>query len=454
MTQTNLEKWNFYLKDATAPQAYIDMGFYFMISAALQRRVWFGSYEMPLFLNIYAILVGDPGIGKGLVIRPVNDILKSFKFKVRGADEVAKIEESLTLLDEAATNHPDTGISLNLKSMLKNAPPSDEIKSSAPLFHLPCTADSTTFESLVREQATAYRRMSIGKKDKFAPNGVYTHSSMYMLLEEMGSFFKKNHENLIRYLMQAFDCNDYHHKTKTQGEDYVKKCCLSILAGCTPTFMAESFNAKVIDEGFSSRALYVFANAPRFDRFEVAGRSPEQIQAFEDVRVHVGKLIKLYGNVKYSPAAYEFMKHYVEHIIPTTRGNVDPKLIPYYARKRVHLQKMTGLFHFADNIDMEVSLESCQKAVAYLDILEKSMFYALQLRGKTPLNKNAKEILDYISKQSTPPTLNQLWKRFSDSLLEPELKEAIRFLLATNQLKKDIAKGTYSLPPKPPTSNP
>lgn len=441
---TNLEKWNYYLKDATSPQSYIDMSFYFMISAALQRRVWFGSYEQPLFPNIYAVLVGDPGTGKGLVIRPVNDILKSFKFRTPNMVETTQIADGIGLLKESAKSTVDQSTLIDLEAMLKNAPADQAIKPTAPLFHLPCTADSTTYESLVHEQATAYRKLSVGYKDKFSPNGIYTHSSMYMLLEEMGSLFRKQHETLIRYLIVAFDCGDYHYKTKHQGEDYVKKCCLSILAGCTPTFMAESFSARVIDEGFSSRALYVYANAPRFDRWEMSKRDESQLMAFEDIKCHVERLIKLYGNIKYTPEANEFMKNYVEHIIPAQRAVIDPKLIPYFARKKVHIMKMTAVIHFADSLSLEVSLDSCKKAVEYLDKIEKSMYYALQLRGKNPLKRDAIMILEYIKKQSVPQTKKMLWIKFVDVLAEKEFVECMKFLVTTGAIKIDSISGVVT----------
>jgi len=76
---TNLEKWRFRLKDVESPNSYIDWSFWFVISSALQRRVWFGHKEDPLHFNQYIFLVGPPATGKGRVIKPVNTLLRANK---------------------------------------------------------------------------------------------------------------------------------------------------------------------------------------------------------------------------------------------------------------------------------------------------------------------------------------------------------------------------------------
>src|ERR1700678_3984880 len=78
---TNFEKWRAYTSDLSSPDSYIDWSWRFVISSSLQRRVWFGSDHMPLFPNMYVILVGEAGIGKGIVIGPATELLKHHKKK-------------------------------------------------------------------------------------------------------------------------------------------------------------------------------------------------------------------------------------------------------------------------------------------------------------------------------------------------------------------------------------
>ena len=76
---TNFEKWRLYTDGLISPDNFIDFGWYFLISAALQRRVWTGPDHQRLYPNIYVIPVAEPGIGKGLVIKQVAELLKFHK---------------------------------------------------------------------------------------------------------------------------------------------------------------------------------------------------------------------------------------------------------------------------------------------------------------------------------------------------------------------------------------
>jgi len=76
---TNLEKWNFYLKDLESPQVFLDWTFYGMISAALQRRLWIGSFgKKEIYPNLYLIFIGPAGVGKSIAANEAKSLFKSF----------------------------------------------------------------------------------------------------------------------------------------------------------------------------------------------------------------------------------------------------------------------------------------------------------------------------------------------------------------------------------------
>lgn len=405
------------MKDITSPQSYIDMGFYYMISVALQRRVWLGSYERPLFPNMYIILVGEPGLGKGLVLRPIGDILKSFP------QQATNLDESQLENEEAANE--------------------DLVKKRGYLL-FPCAADTTTFESLIRENANSIRTTKC-EKNQMAPRGVYSHSSMFFLLEEMGTLFRKQSENLINYLLVAYDCGDPRYKTKHNGEDTVKKCCLSILGGTTPSFMHDSLSDKIIGEGFSSRTIFVYASKDRMAKFDISKLTQDQIESKEVIRKHLLRLSKLFGEVQYAPDAYEYLKNYFELIWPQVRPVGNYTMTPYYARKKVHVLKLALAVHFAESESMTLELKDVQKAMAILEQLEKLMPYALSLKRRNPLDKVSVMILEYIGLHgSSGLTFQQIWERFNAEGAEEEIKECLRFLMATNKLEFDRTSYKYT----------
>jgi hypothetical protein len=226
---TNLEKWRFYNKDITSPDIYINVSFYYMIASALQRRVYLGSDERPLFGNLYIILVGEPGVGKGLVIKPVYDYLRFHKLNrlkltstALGEANVQDVNEEVlkALIDEyQSANNINLPPTVN-KALLGGNPYKPK---EVPLL-IPMAADATTYEALVESQARAFRTIRVTRclDSKLLIKSSYSHSSICFALEEISSLFRKHTEDVVNYLVK--------HKTVTmntgpnQGLENIRTC--------------------------------------------------------------------------------------------------------------------------------------------------------------------------------------------------------------------------------------
>lgn len=403
---SNLERWQFFMKDQPSPDAFIESGFYFMISSALQRRVWVGSPEQPLFPNTYFVLVGGPAVGKGLVITQVNRMMRYF-----GIDS----QNSVIKLDDIKNDFLTAtgGANLTPESTL--------------LF--PMAPSSVTFEALV--QCLNQTLLAIRPTANAAP---YVYKCLAFCLEELSSLMKHNTNKVCDFLLCAFDCGDYDNVTKNAGSDKIRKMCLSILAGTTPVFMQEAFTSRLLADGFSSRTIFVFEIAPRFHRFQISAFSEEQKSARNAILVHMHKLSRLYGQVSYTPAAFECLRGYVEDVLPMARENPNPKLDSYYGRKNVHLQKLAMAIHFADHTSMVVDLPSVEKALDFLARVEKRMHMALSF-GRNPLESISQGILKFI-KVKRKVSVPELLEFASADLREIEIDEVLRLLISTAKVSK------------------
>lgn len=427
MESENLERWRYYMQDIISPNSYIDMGFYFMISSALQRRVYLGHDERPLFPNLYILLIGRPGIGKGLVIKPITNLLKFHKHKDRdkeygtlggvsgnGAAAIKDVEDIIDSLKTTGTQY------------LR-----DKHKEESLIF--PVSADSITYECLVQEHATSVRYHKVPIEHPFVKKGYYRHCSLIFLLEEISTLFRKHTEDVTRYLLKAYDCEDYEHKTKHFGIDSVRRGCLSLLGGTTPDFILEAFNDKLLNEGFASRAISVFESSPRFYRFDMAHFNDEQLGCKTFILKHLFNLYKLFGKVEYSPEAYEFLRYYVEEVLPNCKVNRSPKLDHYYARKNIHLQKLAMAIHFADSTEMVLPLWACEKALSVLNSLEVKMDQALHVSGKNPVGTAAVKI-ERVLECKGPLTFTEIWGLFIHDLDQNQMLEAITYLIQAGKI--------------------
>lgn len=433
---TNFERWQLYMREIPSPQSYIDFGFYYLISAALQRRVWVGPDHYKLYPNVYIILVGEPGIGKGLVIKQIAELLKYHKLEPPGGSvkqepNLQKVEPALIEAVNAANYAEATGVK------------TQKIDLDRPLL-IPVAADATTYEALIRAMAKATRRINYVDFDPALQKDtvkIYTHSSLCFCLEEISSLFRRKTEDVVNFLLKAYDCGDYEYDTKTQGTDRVKRCCLNFFGGTTPSFMQSTFNDRLLNEGFSSRTWFVFEYANRFNSLLIPELSEEQVEARNTLIEHVQKLSKIYGRIHFEQDAWDYLDNWWKNIHPYNKPNTSLKLTPYYARKNIHAQKLAVAMHMGEDAEVndrgepknKIQLATVKSAMEYLDLTEKKMHYAINFDNKNPLSAVGKRLVTYITNNGAQ-SMRDLMIEFWDDVRENELKEIIQHLIAVQKI--------------------
>lgn len=436
---TNFEAWHFYTRDLVAPETFITMSYYSMISTALQRRVYLGSDERPLFANQFVILIGPPGVGKGEAMKPVLAAVKHHKLvkmkivqedQKTSEDQAAALAALLAEMERANDKEPNGAFKKlsNIKDPLM----------------FPVASNCTTYEALVKTHAQSLRSIfpTGDKNSRLLKSGLYTHSSLAFILEEISSLFRKHSEDTIQYLITAFDCNDYENTTIGRGTDKVLSPCLNFLGGTTPSFVKDSFSTRLLSDGFASRVLFVFEERNRFYREDTSSISDEQRAAHAQVIQHIGLLGSLFGLVTFTPEAKAFIKHYIEVVIGENqqRTNPDPKLLSYYSRKNIHIKKLIMAMHFSESLEMVIQLDTCHKAVELLDRIESKMHRALDMAARNPMQPVALKVLKML--ETKPMDKSEIWAEFfQDISTMVELDAVICFLSETGKVQLSSVNG-------------
>lgn len=424
---TNIEKWNFWLRELESPQVFIDFTAYWIVSSALQRRVWYGDYRFsPMFPNLYTVFVGPPGVGKSMAARLAGSkILKTFRLldanKIRNGVEADKAFTDV--ISFSADNTTEQSLIQQLNKSTKS-------------FDIPIV---TTLENGTVVKST---------------NRVQQASMSMLLSEEMTSLFKQSNENISSFLNQCWDAQDYHYKTKTQGEDLIKNVCVTLLGCTTPDKMKKLVASGVLEGGFTARAIPLYCEEPRHKKFKYVF-TKEQWNAFEEFKKHIENLTKVSGEVTFSPDAEEFFKSYYEapkgikSKMETERVNFDKRTDDYYGRKKTHIYKMAMLLHFMEHIDtMEIPLVTLKQAIDILHGVEADMHKALASAGNNPLFEYYRQvydtILEYSQGKSGGITLTQLKLLYGENLDELKLQAVIKWLGETNKIHAKVV-GTRML---------
>lgn len=438
---TNLEKWRLYTRDLVSPDAFIDMGFYYMIASALQRRVWYGPDQDMLFPNVYFILVGEPGVGKGLVLGKINYFLRFFE---RRDKDLNASQLDLLIRKGIRTHETEPTVRDISREIYEVAGDKPKQKITEPTLLFPMAAESTTYAALTGSFAKATRSIDLPENLFLAPTGKYVYKSLSFCLEELSSLFNKNADQIADFFLCAFDCKDYKYETKHQGTDILRKPCLNFIGGTTPVFMQKAFNNTMLNDGFCARSIFVYEFSNRHNKFKIEDLDHEQLEARADLLKHLHALAQLVGRCRMTDEAEEFCRRYFEVELPTgrVRINKSQKLNHYYARKKVHTIKLAMIVHYADALDNLITLQDIHTALRILESVEAKMHYALTF-GENPLAKIQKNIIRYLqglSKMSTDPvvvgkTFEELWIEFADDVREEELRECLKYCLTTGLIK-------------------
>lgn len=411
----NRDKWLAYTDGLSSPSNFVEWSWRFVISAALQRRVAFGSDPkygyMPVFPNVYIILVGKAGVGKGIVISPAIELLRHHKRK------------DFTTLKTSATDNEKVLVASIDKSDMEDAEATTQKlkrggeKIDPPLF--PYAPDATTYEKLVEDMSNAFRRINFQTMNgEGVPKlDIYGHCSLFFGLPELASLLRKRTDDTVNYLLGLYDCPlDYEYKTKTKGQDRVRRGCLNILAGTTPEFMTSVFDQQLIDQGFSSRTFFIYAPKNRKHVGLPEPLTPLQTKYRAELLDHVKELAKLYGEVR--PAAGvrdKFNKWWISY--QEDENHIDtlsPKLGPYKARKNIHTIKVALQEHFSESLDMEIKWESFERAIDVLEREEKNMHIALTFDGANPLGQVSDKVAEYLKHRKNVTMVDLLaefWKQ-------------------------------------------
>lgn len=392
----NLERFHYLCKDLPSPDLFIDYNFNFMVASCLARKVWWGtgnSYIGNLYPNLYLVFVTPPGIGKSLPANTAGRILAS-------------------LVEHHFSEQEQKFLPRNLINL---------------------GPDCITFEKL------AIRTARYNDVIPW-PNGpvkFYHHSSTtFCLGDEMGMLFSEQTKKVISFLMKAWDCGDFEADTINRGELKIKNVCVNFLGCTTPLIMKDLMKTRVLDNGFTGRTIFIYANKKRkkiTDELEV---TESQINETRLMSLHFRKLCKLSPtNVTCSPEAREWLRNWV-NTKEDIRLNQNPRLEDYYARKQAQLKKLAVCHHYADKLDNIITVEDFIAAERLLLRTEPMMHKALVQAGESATYVISEEMKLYL-KQHGETEKKRLQLDFFSLGDWRQLQGALDFLLETAQIRAE-----------------
>ncbi len=188
------------------------------LSSIVQRRQWFTFKGENSYLHLYTILAGPPGVGKGLAMKPMIELLKEI---------------------------PDQHI--------------------AP--------DTATAQGLADELSDSY--VAVVTND----HKIETHA-LTVLCTELGNFLPEYENVMINRLIKLWDGEGYEERTRGKGKLKIPNAHLNFIAGTTPSYLAGTIPDIAWEGGFMSRCVIVFhARESKYEFFQDASATDKNLFA-------------------------------------------------------------------------------------------------------------------------------------------------------------------------------
>jgi len=319
------------------------------VSACLERKVWFDQIRFKYYPNHYIVLVGPPGLSKTTCILNALELVEKVP-----RDQVPYPP------GEGPTN--------------------------------------TTWQALFHRFEKVARTVEIPGLDPMPM------SAMTLKISDISSFLNTENVELVGFLTDVWDCpSKWDKDTRKDGQKIVEGVWINILAGATPSWIAQSFNQNTMDGGFSTRCIFVYAAGKvkkvAFVEDEIADRKKYD-NLKEDLIADLVRICRIMGEYKLTPEAKAWAKDWYDNVLwGGKEPNESTYLGVYKARKQAHSMKVAMCIAAAQRNERIITIDDVKMAVSYLDHIEPEMLKVFSRIGEHSLSRLQGEVVALIARR-------------------------------------------------------
>jgi hypothetical protein len=239
------------------------------------------------------------------------------------------------------------------------------------------------------------------------PSGEYhTHSPMTISSGEFGNLLNPQDKEMVDMLVNLWDGKGFRKISKHAGNDDVVNPWINIIACTTPAWIAGNFPEYMIGGGFTSRCIFVYADAKeRFVAYPGLSADPKIGETADKLVADLEHIAtKLVGEYKLQPEAIEWGKDwYVTHNTSKPKHLQDDRFGGYLARKQTFLHKIAMLLAASKRDELYITRADLEIANLMVTDLEFEMINVFKKIGRSDLSLAGDRLLSYIKLRGDCP---------------------------------------------------
>jgi hypothetical protein len=280
------------------------------LSGLLERRVWTSTKRGQVFPNFFILLVTPPGIGKSLVLRPAQRILKDTKTVHVAPDNMTKA----SLMDE--------------------------------------------LQESLRTQLT--------------PQGLMEYHSMTIVAPEFGVFCPAHDMEFLSVLCKLYDCDDSHRESRRgmKGEQIdISNPHINLIAGSQPDYLSQFLPEVAWGQGYMARTIIVYSETIHDNDLFSTNVFPNSLKS--SLHDDALDILKMLGQMEWSEGAKDVIRAWQKTGMAPVPQHF--KLKHYNTRRILNVLKLSCVSAASTSSNMIIKPEDAERAIFWLTSNEKSM---------------------------------------------------------------------------------
>jgi hypothetical protein len=288
------------LRDTPGSELFKIWSALWCISAAVERKLWVTTMGKAVYPNIYVLLIGSSGAGKGTSMPTARDLVYGLGDNRLGASSMTAAFVGWAL------------------------------KGNERQFINPLTHKAETYHAL----------------NVFSP--------------ELGVLFHVYDTEILNRLTDMWDCGPYSEGRKDETKTFFcEKSCTTMLMGTTETHLLTTFPQTAWSTGFMSRTVMVHSS-PQKRRSLFVNMDPKtRANTFEALKVDLKIISLMTGEYVFTEGAARLLDEF--YTFPGNLGGPPipdhPNLLSYCERRHMQIEKMMILFAAAEGPDLLLTEE-------------------------------------------------------------------------------------------------
>lgn len=236
----------------------------------------------------------------------------------------------------------------------------------------------------------------------FELNGMtYPMSAMTLESSEFGNLLNPQDKEMVDLLVSLWDGKQgvFEKTTKHSGKDSVENPWINLIACTTPAWIAGNFPEYMVGGGFTSRTIFVYADAKQkyvaYPGLEVPRDLEQHAASLVSDLTHISTLA---GEYKLTKDAVAWGEAWYHQHYSVRAANLDPdRFGGYIARKQTHVHKLAMVLSAAQNDSMQITAEHLAVANSMITDLEPDMQFVFSKIGRSDASLHAERLVNFIA---------------------------------------------------------